>query len=335
MEVDDSSARILSALAKRGPLRSSEVAEVLGVSRQAAHGRLRSLVQAGWVEQKGAGRATRYQLVDRRWVRQYEREGLAEDDVYRHLVAEMRLADELDRPARSVVSYALTELVNNAIDHSGGTFVRVSASWRPHRLQLEVEDDGIGAFRHVREHIGLETDLDAILEISKGKTTTAPERHTGEGLFFVSKAVDTFRLESGGYLWVVDNDRGDIAIGALAAERRGTLARVALDASNPRDLRALFDEYTEDYQFVRTRTVIKLFQLGALFVSRSEAKRLLHGLEKFREVVLDFRGVEAIGQGFADEVFRVWARAHPDVLLTPVEMNDAVAFMLRRARLSS
>jgi hypothetical protein len=60
------------------------------------------------------------------------------------------------------------------------------------------------------------------------------------------------------------------------------------------------------------------------------AKRLLANLERFREVILDFRGVEGVGQGFVDEVFRVWARDHPEVKLIPVEMNEAVEFMVRR-----
>lgn len=58
---------------------------------------------------------------------------------------------------------------------------------------------------------------------------------------------------------------------------------------------------------------------------------MLHGLDRFREVVLDFEGVEAIGQGFADEVFRVWPAAHPETRLVPERMNATVAFMARRA----
>lgn len=79
------------------------------------------------------------------------------------------------------------------------------------------------------------------------------------------------------------------------------------------------------------RTVLCVGVLGRDFVSRSEARRLLSGLDQFREVVLDFRGVPGIGQGFADEVFRVWASAHPGVVLTPVEMNDDVRFFVDRA----
>ena len=81
----------------------------------------------------------------------------------------------------------------------------------------------------------------------------------------------------------------------------------------------------------KTRTVVRLFAIGTEFVSRSQAKRLVHGLDKFREVVLDFKGVDLVGQGFADEVFRVWAREHPDVKLIPTDMNDAEAFMVERA----
>lgn len=77
--------------------------------------------------------------------------------------------------------------------------------------------------------------------------------------------------------------------------------------------------------------MIKLFAIDVSFVSRSEAKRLVHGLEKFREAVLDFAGVEMIGQGFAGDVFRVWHGKHPDVSLQPVHMTETVSFMVRRA----
>jgi hypothetical protein len=49
----------------------------------------------------------------------------------------------------------------------------------------------------------------------------------------------------------------------------------------------------------------------ARLLARAEAKRLLQRVERFRRVVLDFSGVALIGQSFADEVFRVFANAHP------------------------
>lgn len=131
---------------------------------------------------------------------------------------------------------------------------------------------------------------------------------------------------------MVDNRRDDMAVEAVEPPRRGTLASLEIDLATPRSLPALFSEYTEDYEFSKTRTVVRLFAVGVRFVSRSEAKRLLHGLDRFREVVLDFRGVAGVGQGFADEVFRVWAKAHPQTALVPVNMNAAVELMVERAR---
>jgi hypothetical protein len=99
-----------------------------------------------------------------------------------------------------------------------------------------------------------------------------------------------------------------------------------------RKLADVFAEYTVDLEFRKTRVVIKLFTLGTRFVSRSEARRVVTGLERFSEAILDFDKVEEVGQGFADEVFRVWAKAHRNTDLTPTNMSEPVAFMVERAR---
>lgn len=233
--------------------------------------------------------------------------------------------------ARTVLHYALTEIVNNAIDHSGATEVSVQLTRTGKTVELEVRDAGFGIFNHIRDKLGLATELEALQELSKGKMTTMPSRHTGEGIFFTSKAVNRFEILSGSLHWIVDNRRGDMAVGTVDPPQVGTIVRAAVDIDNPIDLTAVFAEYTEDFQFNRTRTIIRLFAIGTEFVSRSQAKRLVHGLERFREVILDFDGVKFVGQGFADEVFRVWKSDHPDVELIPTGMSDAVAFMVERA----
>ena len=58
----------------------------------------------------------------------------------------------------------------------------------------------------------------------------------------------------------------------------------------------------------------------------------MSGLEKFKHVTLDFRGVKTVGQGFADEVFRVWQKNHPSITIEPKNMNDNVRFMTKRAQ---
>ena len=312
-------------------LQAGEIARRLGVTRQTAHRHLRQLVAEGRLISEGGGRSTRYRRSRPIDSGTYRTAGLAEDRVWTEMSGPGSVAADLPRKPRAVLHYALTELVNNAIDHSAAPEVHVRVARTDQAVELEVRDQGVGIFRHIRDKLGLASELEALQDLSKGKTTTMPSRHTGEGIFFTSKAANRFEIESGALHWIVDNRRSDLAVGTLDPPVRGTTVRVEVDVDKAHELSEVFSEYTEDFEFSRTRTVIRLFAIGTEFVSRSQAKRLVHGLERFREVVLDFDGIELVGQGFADEVFRVWAREHPEVALIPTGMADAVSFMVERA----
>lgn len=111
----------------------------------------------------------------------------------------------------------------------------------------------------------------------------------------------------------------------------GTRVRWEMDPETTRSIADVFGAYTdEDHQCARTRTVVRLFGFGVRFVSRSEAKRLMRGLERPTEVVVDSAGVEEVGQGFVDEALRVWPSQYPDVVVEPVGMTGPVEFMVRR-----
>lgn len=309
---------------------SGTVASAAGVTRQAAHRELSRMVAEGALFPEGAGRSAHYVAKRTAVVLERAREGLAEDALYRELLAELPPLTDLPHRAERILHYAFTEMVNNAIDHSAGSVVRCAVRVDDERVHVSIRDDGVGAFERVRRAFDLAAPIDAIGEISKGKTTTDAERHSGQGIFFTSKAVDAFELASGGLRWMIDNRRGDNAIGAAEPEA-GTRVSFEIDRATQRELRALFDEYTTELEFDKTRTVVRLFAYGTSFVSRSEAKRLLSGLERFREVTMDFAGVDAVGQGFADEVFRVWSRGHAGTRIVPVNMIEPVRFMVTRA----
>lgn len=309
---------------------ASEVAVSVGVSRQAAHRHLAALTAEGRLRAEGKGRSVRYRNAGSLpFTRRYPRAVIAEDRVWQELSSAYPAIGGLPPDARSIFNYAFTEMLNNAIEHSASKDVDVHFEDVRGGLAFEIVDRGRGVFANLRKQLRLGSEMEALQELSKGKLTTLPKGHTGEGIFFTSKVADQFVLESGTLRWLVDNVRGDVAVGK--ANRRGTLVRFEAAARPRRKLPDVFAEYTDDLRFAKTRVVIKLFALGTRFVSRSEARRVLHRLENFREVVLDFRGVEEVGQGFADEVFRVWAAAHPETKLSAVNMNDAVASMIRRA----
>ena len=101
-----------------------------------------------------------------------------------------------------------------------------------------------------------------------------------------------------------------------------------------RTTKEIFDEYTsDDFVFNKTKITVHLAKdyLGHDFVSRSLAKRILMNVEKFKVIVLDFENIDNIGQGFADEVFRVFKNKNPDITIIPVNMNEEIEFMINRA----
>jgi anti-sigma regulatory factor (Ser/Thr protein kinase) len=254
--------------------------------------------------------------------------GLDEAEVWTE--ASDALGLERGSEAYSVFHYTLTEMVNNAIDHSGGTTVLTSA-WHNGTISFEVLDDGVGAFLRLQTDLGLPDLETAVLQLSKGKGTSDPARHSGQGIFFTSKVLDQFELEANGLVWTVDNDLGDQALGVGDPGLGGTVVRGRFSAPPKRTTLEVFRAYSnEDFQFTRTRPSVKLAETATTFVSRSEAKRLMARLEGFEQVELDFAGVDAVGQGFVDEVFRVWASDHPQAKLVATNMNSAVEFMVRR-----
>lgn len=262
------------------------------------------------------------------WSQELTLLGLSEDIVWRRIKGDLHL--DSATPAGRIIGYAFTEMLNNAIDHSGSETVSITWWTSPDQWIFAIRDYGVGAYPKLRAGLHLASDFEAVQELSKGKRTTDQSRHTGEGIFFTSKAVDIFRLTSSGVRWTVDNLRNDVALGVVE-QLGGTSVVCQIDPETERNLADIFRQFTEDSVFTRTRPVVKLFDIGTSFVSRSEAKRLLDGLDvDFDIVEVDFTGVSDVGQGFVDELLRVWPQDHPGKTVIPVNMNPAVEFMIQR-----
>ena len=136
--------------------------------------------------------------------------------------------DDATDETRRCLDYGVTEMLNNAIDHSEGSVVTLAIRADDDNVEIVIGDDGIGALQNVRTHFDLANDLEAIVHIAKGRQTTAPAFHSGQGLFFTSKVVDYFNLDSGQQAWKVDNVRDDETV-APGSGQRGT--RVTLEAA--------------------------------------------------------------------------------------------------------
>lgn len=332
----DRKQEIIDFLEKFGASTSTQLCEKLAISRQAINVHIGSLISNGRVIKTGATRSAKYYLSEcapkpEKYKKTLLLENLDEGAVYDELATMLNLRARLSSDQESIIHYGFTEMLNNAIDHSRADKCEVLVSLDDAKVEFEIRDRGIGVFHTIASRHSLEDEHAAMIELIKGKTTTMPEAHSGEGIFFTSRAADKFTLRSHNIQLQWDNFRDDVFV-SQPRFSKGTLVHFLLGRSSRTKLESVFARFApEEFDFEFSKTKIMINLLKPEYISRSEAKRLVVNLNKFREVELNFKHVSQLGQGFADEVFRVFAGKNPDTILKATNTSSTIQAMIRHA----
>jgi anti-sigma regulatory factor (Ser/Thr protein kinase)/predicted transcriptional regulator len=336
MQVDNNKVRqfILENVSSHPGDITRRVMEQFGISRQAANKHLQRLVSNGLIEAKGKTSGRQYTLkpLTDTTITLKSSPDLEEDRIWRERVHPLLKGISLN--VLEICHYGFTEMFNNVIDHSGGEYATIRVLYTPAQIEIHVIDDGVGIFQKIKTELGLEDERHAILELSKGKLTTDPERHTGEGIFFTSRVFDRFYILSTNLRFIHEGE-DDWLLEEEEKHTKGTSIGIIIQTQSKRTVKEVFDRYAaeqDDYGFTRTHVPVALAQYpDENLVSRSQAKRLLARFDRFKEVFLDFARVQRIGQAFADEIFRVFRKSHPNIRLVYVNANKEVEVMIHRA----
>ena len=340
--------KTLQFLENRQHISSTQLKDFLGVSRQTAHGLIKNLVDEGIVIKIGSTAKASYatpkyaashlEIFPTVIERHYENESLEEHKIVDEIENHFPRLLKLEENVRAIFSYAFSEMLNNAIEHSESRSIDVQVSIEDGRLMFVVSDAGVGVFRNIMRKKDLHSELEAVQDLLKGKTTTMPKSHSGEGIFFTSKVADRFILESFENELIVDNTIRDVFLDKPLRSRQGTKVIWSIDSKTARHLDEVFQKFSDVDEasglpsFDRTEVKIRLYAMTGIHISRSQARRVLHGLEKFKKIIFDFDQVPMVGQAFADEVFRVFQEKYPQISLQAIGMNEAVKFMVDRAK---
>jgi anti-sigma regulatory factor (Ser/Thr protein kinase) len=319
----------------RRPGLATKVSAKFGITRQAANRHLRQLVSEGAILASGKTQNREYQLArtDIHTFHYTIAAGLEEDTVWR--IDVRPLLANLPQNVTDIWHWAFTEMFNNAIDHSEGKTILVKITKTAVDAEIMITDDGIGIFKKLKERFNLDDERHALLELSKGKMTTDPKRHSGQGIFFTSRMVESFEILSGKTLFTHEyKSDDDLFIEASENHEDGTTVFLRVGNHTSRTTRKTLSQYSVDgsYGFNKTVVPVELARYGTdQLISRSQAKRVLARIDQFSQVLLDFSDVEEIGQAFADEIFRVFAQEHPDIKLLPVHANKNIMGMYQAA----
>jgi|SRR5579864_1517646 len=316
---------------------TSLASEHFKITRQATNKHLKRLVYEKALTETGETRKRAYKLVPLvEWRMVYK----ITPELEEHVLWDKDISLVLQPLPENVMDiwhYGFTEMLNNAKDHAAATSIAVRIIKTAVNTRMTISDDGIGIFKKIQEAFNLPDQRYAILELSKGKLTTDPARHTGEGIFFSSRMFDHFAI--GADKTYYGHKFGDEADWIMEWGHAGTTVIMELSNHTARRSEKIFDQFASsegDYGFNKTVVPVKLAQYGNdKLISRSQAKRVVARLELFKTVLFDFAGVPTIGQSFADEIFRVFPNEHPNISIFPINANSEVQRMIMRVTQSA
>ncbi len=310
------------------------VAQKFSISRQRAHTYVAREVKSGSILKIGSARWTRYFLADGKHIEfaLKIKPGLDEYSVWLKYIKPMLLRQTSN--VQNICNYGFTEIFNNAIDHSQGTNIFVEIDIHNRDVCINIMDNGVGIFQKIQQALQLDSMRESILHLSKGKFTTDPSKHTGEGIFFASRIFDEFKIFSDDMFYTFAKNDWFLSSEKRESFGNGTFIQMQVSLTSERTPKMIMDEYADqDIGFAKTTVAVALSaDPNDPHVSRSQAKRLLMGLEKFRQIILDFKGVSSVGQAFVDEVFRVFKNEHPNIIIQYVNANEDVDLMIKRGQ---
>lgn len=263
---------------------------------------------------------------------------LEEDRIFNNDI--LPLVVHLSPNTRDILRYVFTEMMNNAIEHSSASTIQCTVIMSFLNTGIMINDDGIGIFKKIQDYFankGENISIDEAVEaLFPGKLTTDEKNHSGEGIFFSSRAADAFGILSSGKLFAHNNFNEriiDITDIEYAGTTNGTCVVLQVANNSPKRIKDVFDMYSNaERGFFKTQIPIAHMFSSGYPVSRSEARRLATLVSGFEEITLDFKDVPEIGQAFTHELFVVFQNQHPEIIMNTVNTCKDVDDMITRVK---
>ena len=308
--------------------------ETFQISKSSVYNYVKQLEADGLIEKNGHA----YSLRTDEHYYSFKNDGtLSEDAIYNQFISKHI---SFKKNVNSIWNYAFTEMMNNAIEHSGAKNIFVAIYQTHLDTQIFIVDDGVGIFKHIQKF--MKESKNEIISLREcvsllfaGKFTTAKQYHTGEGIFFTSHIMDEFIIYSDDHFFTRNNFTStqveDVNLHSLMEMENGTIVKMTLSNDTKKILSEVFNTFAPvEEGFVKTTIPVAHMFAGGNPVSRSEARRLLGSISPFNDIVLDFSGVEEIGQGFAHELFVLGKQKYPHINLQTSKTCKTVEDMITR-----
>ncbi|MBE7029154.1 MAG: DUF4325 domain-containing protein [Ruminococcaceae bacterium] len=327
---------ILNCIYKKDKEFVKKTCNYFKIANSTVYNYLKELIENGIIE-KTNNNNFKYLIASKKNYFSYKlKDHLEEDRVFDKDIAP--LFSDMNKNVFEAWRYAFTEMMNNAIEHSSAENIYCRVSTNFVFNEIAIIDDGIGIFKNIqtyfKNNFNSEIDLsECVSLLFAGKFTTATEGHSGEGIFFTSHIMDEFLIVSDGKRFTRDNfsdlvENFDMARFDINAK---TLVCMRLFNSTKKTIKEVFDRFSDmESGFYKTHIPIAHVFPNGTPVSRSEARRLCSLFTEFKEVNLDFYGVEQLGQAFVHEIFVVWQKRNPEIKINVENANENISDFIKR-----
>ncbi len=239
-------------------------AKTFGISRQAVNKHIQRLMNRKVFVVRGATRGRSYAL---RNLGQWEHIYPLEPSLEEHLVWRNDIAPKLGQLAENVLDiwrYGFTEMLNNAIQHSSARNINIRLKKTAIAAEITIHDDGEGIFKKIQRDMELSDERHAVFELSKGKLTSDPDNHRGEGIFFTSRIFDDFGVLSGNVYFSHAKNEVENWVLENRPPKSGTIVFMKLKDNTATTIKQVFEPFTTGGKDGFTKTVgsVRLAQIG-------------------------------------------------------------------------
>lgn len=309
----------------------AKTVETFKISKSSVYNYLSEMLDDNIIEK---GKDNSYQTVRKTYSFVYSNINLSEDKIFDKDIAQH--VNMHEKNVFSIWRYAFTEMMNNAIEHSQAKNIFVDVVVDAVYTMILIQDNGIGIFNNIRQYMKMEENKEisqeeAVQLLFAGKFTTAKNMHSGEGIFFTSHLMDAFWIFSDKMTFSrtpfndhqLEHDKGVV----------GTSVLMLLSNHSKKTTKEVFNRFSSvEEGFIKTQIPIAYVFPNDSPVSRSEARRLGELVLKFKEIELDFAGVEEVGQAFCHELFIVWQARNPEKQINVLNANQYILDMIQRVK---
>ena len=305
--------------------------EHFGVSRQAIHKHMNSLIDDKKVIAYGTTKARQYQLnpiVNLNKTINISSNNSSESIMKNYIAPHLTF---LEKNIFDIFHFSIFSLIDNVFVHSTShkIFYKIYVTHKESHFILN--DNGVGIFDHIRSQLGLSDIFSAAFELSKGKLSINLKKRSVDNLYALIHLFDNVSIESNGINLRFIN-RGSKWQISNSLQKKGTKIHLIIDTSSKRSCSQIFKRIF-NLNEKRIRIAMNLLDISdyKIFNSRSKAKKAVRNIVDYNLIEFDFNKIDLIGPSFADELIRRTKEKNKFAKIKWINSNDTVDLLLSRA----